>query len=116
MEQVVVLVTCGSEKEAQQLAQALVGNRLAACANVLASPVKSTYRWKGKVEVASEVLMLVKTVRRRFTALEREIRRLHSYETPEIVALPILEGSRPYLDWLRGSLATGRPRRGRGQR
>jgi periplasmic divalent cation tolerance protein len=100
MENIVVLVTCGSVKEAQQLARALVRRRLAACANVVTNPVKSIYWWKGEVETASEVLMLIKTTRRKFGAVEREIRRLHSYETPEIIALPIVKGSKAYLDWL----------------
>lgn len=100
MENIIVLVTCGSVKEAQQLARALVRKRLAACANVVTNPVKSIYWWKGKVEAASEVLMLIKTRRRRFAALEKEIGRLHSYETPEIIALPIVKGSKTYLEWL----------------
>ena len=86
------------------MAGALVGKRLAACVNVMTTPVKSVYRWKGEVERASEVLMLIKTTRRKFAALEKEIRRLHSYQTPEIIALPIFAGSRAYLEWLRNSL------------
>ena len=68
------------------------------------NPVRSVYWWKGKVETATEVLMLVKTTRRMFGALEKEIRRLHSYETPEIIAVPIIAGSKGYLEWLRSSL------------
>lgn len=101
---VVVLVTCGSAKEAQRLGTALVRKRIAACANVVTSPVKSIYWWKGKVEAATEALMLIKTTREKFTALEAEIRRLHSYETPEIIALPIVAGSKAYLDWLSESV------------
>ncbi len=74
--------------------RAVVEARLAACANVLGAPVQSIYRWKGKVETAKEVLVLVKSTRKRFSALEREIRRLHSYDTPEIIALPIVDGSK----------------------
>jgi periplasmic divalent cation tolerance protein len=104
MESIVMLVTCGSAKEARRLAGALVRQRLAACVNVMASPVKSVYRWKGKVETATEVLMLIKTTQRKFAALEKEIRQLHSYETPEIIALPIAAGSKAYLEWLRNSV------------
>ena len=99
-DKIVVMVTCGSRAEAKKIARAVVQARLAACANVLGSPVESIYRWKGKVETAKEVLLLAKSTRKRFSALEREIRRMHSYETPEIIALPIAEGSRAYLRWL----------------
>jgi len=101
---IVVLVTCGSVKEARRLSKALVRKRLAACVSMTANPIRSTYWWHGKVETATEVLMLVKTTRKRFGALEKEIRRLHSYETPEIIALPIVAGSKPYLKWLQESL------------
>lgn len=70
----------------------------------MVSPTTSVYWWKGKVETATEVLMLVKTTRTKFGALEKEIRRLHSYKTPEIIAVPIVAGSKPYLKWLRESL------------
>lgn len=96
---IVVFVTCGSKKEAQRIAQTLVRTRLAACVNILGHG-KSIYRWKRRVESAAEVLMLIKSTRKRFAALEREIRRLHSYAIPEIIAVPILAGSKPYLQWL----------------
>jgi periplasmic divalent cation tolerance protein len=99
MESIVVLVSCGSGKEAERIARELVRKKLAACVNVT-RPVRSIYWWKGKVEAALEVLMLIKTTRHEFLALEREIRRLHSYETPEIIALPIVAGSKTYLAWL----------------
>lgn len=99
-DKIVVIVTCGSRAEAKRIARAVVKARLAACANVLGSPVESIYRWKGKVETAKEVLLLLKSTRKRFSALEREIRRLHSYDTPEIVAVAIREGSRAYLRWI----------------
>ncbi|MGB6484801.1 MAG: divalent-cation tolerance protein CutA [Candidatus Acidiferrales bacterium] len=104
MESIVVFVTCASKKEAERLGKVVVRKRLAACANVVASPVKSIYRWKGKVETTVEVLMLIKTTRGKFRALETEIRRLHSYDTPEIIALPIAAGSKAYLEWLRQSV------------
>ena len=99
-DKIVVMVTCGSRAEAKKIARAVVEARLAACANVLGAPVQSIYRWKEKVETAKEVLLLVKSTRKRFLALEREIRRLHSYETPEIIAVAIAEGSNAYLQWI----------------
>jgi periplasmic divalent cation tolerance protein len=106
--QIVVLVTCGSSKEAEEIGRALVERKLAACANILRSPVRSIYRWKNKVELANEVLMILKSSRSRFAALDRAIRGLHSYDLPEIVALPITKGSRGYLDWISRSVS-GRP-------
>lgn len=103
-ENIVVLVTCRSVKEARRLAKALVRKRLAACVSISRSSIESVYWWEGKVEAAREVLVLVKTARKKFGALEKEIRRLHSYETPEIIALPIIAGSKPYLKWLEESL------------
>ena len=99
-DKIVVLVTCGSAKEARRIARALVERRLAACGNILETPVRSIYRWKGKVETATEYLLLIKTSRRRFAALQAEVKHLHSYDVPEIIALPIAEGSREYLEWI----------------
>src|SRR5271169_4538324 len=104
-DKIVVLVTCASEKEAERIARAVVEARLAACGNVLRAPVRSIYRWKGKVESAKEFLLIIKSSRRRFAQLQKAIRRLHSYEVPEIIALPIAAGSRDYLAWLAESVA-----------
>src|SRR5579864_3708037 len=100
-DKIVVMVTCKSQAEAKKIARAVVKARLAACANVMGGPVQSIYRWKGKVEAAREVLLLVKSTQKRFSALEREIRRLHSYDTPEIIAVAIVGGSRAYLQWIK---------------
>lgn len=100
----VVLVTCGSRKEARLIARSVVEQKLAACVNLLTAPVESIYRWKGKVETAQELLLVMKTTRRRFAALEAEVRRLHSYEVPEIIALPIERGSKAYLAWVDESM------------
>jgi len=97
-----VLVTCGSASEARRVAEGVVGRRLAACVNVLPR-VRSIYRWRGRVERAEEYLLVVKTVRGRLGPLEREIHRLHSYEVPEFLVLPVERGSRAYLRWLRES-------------
>jgi periplasmic divalent cation tolerance protein len=99
-DKIVVLVTCGSAKEARRIARALVEKRLAACGNILEAPVRSIYRWKGKVETAKEYLLFIKTSRRRFKALQDEVKRLHSYDVPEIIALPIASGSPEYLKWI----------------
>ena len=97
---VVVLVTCGSRAEAQRIAREIVSRRLAACANLLDIPVQSVYRWKGKVEKAREFLLLIKTSARRLRALEAEVERLHSYDVPEFIVLPIVAGSPKYMAWL----------------
>ena len=99
-EKVVVLVTCGSAGEADGIARALVGSRLAACVNVLESGVRSVYHWKGKIENAREFLLLIKTARKLVPALRWQIEKLHSYELPEVIALPIVDGSPAYLAWL----------------
>ena len=77
----IVLVTCGSTAEARKIARALVEKRLAACVSIVAAPVESVYRWKGKVEKARERLLLIKTSVKRLKQAEGEVRRLHSYET-----------------------------------
>jgi periplasmic divalent cation tolerance protein len=97
---IVVLVTCKSKAEARRIVTALVKKRLAACGNISEAPVSSIYRWKGKIERAKEYLLILKSMRRAFPALEREVTRLHSYEAPEIIALPIAMGSRKYLSWI----------------
>jgi periplasmic divalent cation tolerance protein len=103
-DKILVLVTCGSRKEARKIARALVGKRLAACVSEIGVPVASTYRWRGKVESANEFLLLIKTSKRRFAAVRDAVRQLHSYDLPEIIALPIVAGSRAYLDWIAASV------------
>jgi periplasmic divalent cation tolerance protein len=104
-DKLLVLVTCGSAKEAERIARSVVEARLAACGNILRSSVRSVYRWKNKIENAQEFLLLIKTSRRRFAKLQAEIKRLHSYEVPEIIALPIAAGSSVYLSWVAESVA-----------
>jgi periplasmic divalent cation tolerance protein len=77
----------------------LVGAHLAACVQILPE-MESVYRWQGKIERQSEVLLIVKTTREKFADVEREVRLLHSYDTPEIVALPVVAGSTAYMNWL----------------
>ena len=99
-DQCVVLVTCGSAAEARRIARAVVEERLAACANILPGAVTSIYRWKRNVESAKERLLIIKTSRKRLAKLQATVERLHSYEVPEFIALPIVAGSRAYLAWL----------------
>jgi periplasmic divalent cation tolerance protein len=96
---IVVFMTAANGEEATRLAEMLVGAHLAACVQILPE-MESVYRWQGKIERQSEVLMLAKTTQGKFDDLEREVRALHSYDTPEIVAVPIVKGSAPYLEWL----------------
>jgi len=103
-DKIVVLVTCGSAKEARRIARSVVEQRLAACGNILEVPVRSIYRWKGRIESAKESLLVIKSSRMRFVALQDAIRKLHSYDVPEIIALPIERGSRDYLAWLAESI------------
>jgi periplasmic divalent cation tolerance protein len=101
---IVALVTVGSADEGDRLARALVESRLAACVNRLKA-VQSIYRWQGKIESSEEVLLIVKTRRDLFERLKEKIQQLHSYQVPEIIALPIIEGSENYLRWLDEDLA-----------
>jgi periplasmic divalent cation tolerance protein len=99
-EERIVLVTAGSREEAERLAEALVGERLAACVNIV-GPIRSIYRWQGEVCRDDEQLLLIKTTRQRCESLERRVRELHSYDVPEVIVLPIESGSAAYLSWLR---------------
>jgi periplasmic divalent cation tolerance protein len=96
----VVLVTCGTLTEARRIARVVITRRLAACVNIVLSPVESVYRWRDKVEKAREVLLLIKTTADRLASLEKEVKHLHSYDVAEFIALPIAAGSREYLSWL----------------
>jgi periplasmic divalent cation tolerance protein len=101
---IVALVTCGSRSEAADIARNVVTKRLAACVNIFDAPVRSIYRWKGKVEQAREFVLIIKSSRARLVPLRTEIERLHSYETPEFIVLPILTGAPQYLAWLAESV------------
>ncbi len=101
----VVLVMCGTLTEGRRIARRVVGKGLAACVNIILSPAESFYTWKGKLEKTREFLLVIKTTAKRLAELENEVKRLHSYDVPEFVALPIAEGSRKYLSWLEESAA-----------
>jgi periplasmic divalent cation tolerance protein len=94
----VVLVTTASETEAENLAIALLNERLAACVSI--HPIRSIYRWQGQIEKESEWQLAIKTDLKQFERLSEKIQALHSYAVPEIIALPIVAGSQSYLDWL----------------
>jgi periplasmic divalent cation tolerance protein len=102
---IVVLVTAASAEEAEGLADMLVNKELAACVQILPQ-IQSIYRWKGRLERSSEVLLIVKTELQKFAELERQVRTIHSYETPEIVALSIADISAPYREWLTSNLGS----------
>ncbi len=99
MDAIVVLVTTSSEEEATALGKMLVEHRLVACVNVLPK-VKSIFQWDGKISEEEECLMILKTRKPLFKALEKMIIAQHSYDVPEIIALPIVEGSPSYLSWV----------------
>ena len=100
---ILVFMTAASVDEANRLADMLLDKRLAACVQITRE-MDSVYRWQGKVERQREVLLIAKTLSSRFAELEREVVKLHSYETPEIVAIPLSAGSAPYLEWLNASV------------
>jgi len=97
-----VLVTTGSQEEAERMARALVDSRMAACVNIVPG-LRSVYRWEGKIWDEGEFLLLIKTRMALFRQVEGKIKQIHSYEVPEIIAIPIIQGSETYLNWLRES-------------
>ncbi|SRR5229473_564022 len=107
----IVLVTCGTLAEARRIARTVVRKRLAACVNIILGPVESLYTWKGKLERTREYLLVMKTTAKRLAELENEVRRLHSYDLPEFISLPITEGSKKYLSWLVDSVTKVRKSR-----
>lgn len=100
----VVMITTTPEDAAAAIARALVEQRLAACVNVLPA-VQSVYRWQGEVEEASEALVVIKTLRSRFEAVDAALRELHPYEVYELLALPVEAGNAAYLGWMRESVS-----------
>ena len=100
MEALVVYITAPSEEEAAKIAKALVKERLAACVNII-KDIRSIYSWQGKIEDERELLMIVKTRPELFSSLKTRVKELHSYAVPEIIVLPVVDGSEEYLKWLR---------------
>jgi periplasmic divalent cation tolerance protein len=103
-DKIVVLSTCESEEQAERIARHLVEKKLAACVNI-SGKIRSIYRWEGKIEDASEVLLIIKTRRDLFPRIRAELASLHSYEVPEVIAMAIVDGSDSYLAWLDRELA-----------
>lgn len=97
---VIIMVTCVSRKEARKIADRLLAKRLVACANVIEG-VESKFWWKGNLDSAAETLLMMKTLEANFKKIEAEVKRLHSYEVPEIIAIPITAGSKEYLNWIK---------------
>lgn len=96
---IVIFVTCGSKLEAGCIARGLLKKRLAACVNII-DKVNSLFWWEGKVDRAKEFLLIIKSKKSRLSKIVKLVKSLHSYEVPEIVALPIIGGSKTYLKWL----------------
>ena len=103
-EKIVVFSTCGSEQDAIKVARALVEAKVAACVNILPN-IRSVYRWKGAIEEESEWMLIIKSSRSLFAQLQVELRKVHSYEVPEVLAIPVVDGSAEYLGWLDRELA-----------
>jgi len=100
MDEIVAFITASNEEEAAKIAKELVEARLAGCVNIV-KDIRSIYSWQGKIEDDKEVLMIVKTQKAIFDPLMKKVKELHSYSVPEIIALPIVEGSEDYLKWLK---------------
>ena len=100
---IVILITCPNKKEAQKIAQALIAGKLAACVNIIEN-IQSIFWWKAKVDHARESLLIVKSGKLKLTKIIRLVKSLHSYQVPEIIALPILAGNKDYLRWIDESI------------
>ena len=100
MEALVVYITAPNEEEAAKIAKILVEECLAGCVNIV-KDIRSIYSWQGKIEDEKEVLMIVKTRRKLFSALNAKVKELHSYTVPEVIAMPIIDGSEEYIKWLK---------------
>ncbi|MCM8780138.1 MAG: divalent-cation tolerance protein CutA [Candidatus Omnitrophica bacterium] len=100
---ILVLITCANMNEAQRISRALVREKLCACVNIV-SGIKSVFWWQGKIDSSPEVLLLAKSLKNKFAKIVKLVKSLHSYEVPEIIALPIIAGEKKYLSWIRKSV------------
>ncbi len=100
---IMIMITSGSEQEAKIIIEKLLKNRLIACGNLI-GPISSSFWWKEGIETSKEYLILLKSRKNLFNKIEREVLRLHSYEVPEMIVFPIIDGSKDYLKWLNTSL------------
>jgi len=107
-DKVVIMVTAASRRECRKIARHLVEAKLAACVNITQA-IESLYRWEGKVADEKEFVLLIKTTRELFSEIKAEISKIHSYHTPEIICLPIIDGSRNYLQWVSDSVKQAAP-------
>jgi periplasmic divalent cation tolerance protein len=103
-DKIVVLSTCATEEEAGKIARVLLEARVAACVTIVPG-ARSVYRWQGAVESAAECLLIIKSSRQLFDALSAALQKAHSYQVPEVLALPIVEGAPNYMNWLEGQLS-----------
>jgi periplasmic divalent cation tolerance protein len=102
---IIVFMTAATKQEAKKIVSALLDKHLIACANIL-GPVDSEFWWRGKIDKAKEFLVLMKSDEKLFEKLSKTIKETHSYEVPEILALPIIKGWAPYLEWLNATLSS----------
>jgi len=107
-DKIVVFSTCASQEEAERLARLMVDQGLAACVSIVPN-VRSYYRWQGAVETAGEYLLVMKSARRQFEALRAALEQAHSYEVPEVLAVPVVAASAAYLAWLEASIGAEKP-------
>jgi periplasmic divalent cation tolerance protein len=98
-EKIVVLSNCGSEEEARRVARALVEARVAACVNIVPG-IQSVYHWQGAIQEDPEWMLVIKSTRPMFDSLAAELRKIHSYQVPEVLAIPVIAGDQNYLDWM----------------
>ncbi len=102
-EYIQVLITIDEKEKAEEIAEELIGERLAACVQIV-GPIESTYIWEGSVQEAKEYMCIAKSEMDLYAKLERTVKEIHPYENPEIIAVPIVEGSKEYLSWLENGL------------
>ena len=98
-EKILVLSNCGSEEEARRVARALVEARVAACVNIVPG-IQSVYHWQGAIQEDPEWMLVIKSTRPMFDSLAAELRKIHSYQVPEVLAIPVIAGDQNYLDWM----------------
>jgi periplasmic divalent cation tolerance protein len=99
-EEIIIFITAGNKTEANQIAKVLIQEKLAACVNMI-DPVESVFKWQNKMSQEKEILMMVKSINRNMDKIITMVKQNHSYDVPEIIAMPIISGSKEYLSWLR---------------
>jgi periplasmic divalent cation tolerance protein len=100
---IVIFITTSNKKEAKHIAQQLIKSKLAACVNIT-DKIESLFRWQGKVDQAKETLLIIKSRKEKLARIIKAVKSLHSYEVPEIIALPVIDGYKPYLNWINDSI------------